>query len=73
MNQSSYEIVRKTILGMERPFNVSDLFYRLKKECNVTNRALILEVLEDLCENDIISYSEIQDDCWAFRVTCISA
>lgn len=60
-------IIKRTILGMERPFNVSDLLYQLFLD-GVTNRTLILEVLDELCDNGLIDYSEINDDCWAFSV-----
>lgn len=60
-------IIKETILDMERPFNVSDLLYRLALK-GVTNRTLILEVLDELCDNGLIDYSEINDDCWAFSV-----
>lgn len=60
-------IIKETILGMERPFNVSDLFYQLELK-GVKNRTLILEVLDELCDNELIDYSEINDDCWAFNV-----
>lgn len=60
-------IIKETILEMERPFNVSDLLYRLALK-KVTNRTLILEVLDELCDNGLIDYSEINDDCWAFSV-----
>lgn len=62
------KIIRETILRMERPFNVSDLFYRLDSENMIQNRALILEVLDELCDSGVIDYSEINDDCWAFNV-----
>lgn len=62
------KIVRRTILQMERPFNVADLFYKLKKNYGIGDRALILEVLDELCENGIIDYSEVKHDCWAFEV-----
>ena len=61
-------IIRETILQMERPFNVSDLFYKLHSENNIQNRVLILEVLDELCDSGAIDYSEINDDCWAFNV-----
>lgn len=61
-------IIRETILQMERPFNVSDLFYKLHSEYNIQNRVLILEVLDELCDSGVIDYSEINDDCWAFNV-----
>lgn len=59
--------IKETILNMERPFNVSDLFYRLAAK-GITNRTLILEVLDELCDSGLIDYSEINDDCWAFSV-----
>lgn len=61
-------IIREVILGMERPFNVSDLFYKLDVKHEIRNRPLILEVLDELCDSGIIDYSEINDDCWAFEV-----
>lgn len=66
---TSRAIIRQTILSMERPFNVSDLFYLLKKKYDITNRQLILNILEELCESGVIKYSEVFDDCWAFAVT----
>lgn len=62
------ELIKREILKMERPFNVSDLFYKLNKYHNISNRTLILEILDDLCDCGIIDYSEINDDCWAFSV-----
>lgn len=67
-NSSSRDIVRKTILEMERPFNISDLFYTLEDRYQIQDRKLILDILDELCENGAISYSEINDDCWAFAV-----
>ena len=67
---TSRAIIRQTILSMERPFNVSNLFYLLETKCHITNRQLILNVLEELCESGVIKYSEIIDDRWAFAVVC---
>lgn len=68
MSLSDYGmIIKETILDMKRPFNVSDLFYRLQAR-GITNRTLILEVLDELCDSGLINYSEINDDCWAFSV-----
>ena len=64
--------IRDAILEMERPFNVSDLFYKLKSEHNIQDRTLILEVLDELCDSGAIDYSEINDDCWAFNVVRIA-
>ena len=62
------KIIREAILDMERPFNISDLFYKLEKDHGICNRTLILGVLAELCDSGLISYSEINDDCWAFNV-----
>ncbi len=67
---TSRAIIRQTILSMERPFNVSNLFYLLETKCHITNRQLILNILEELCESGVIKYSEIIDDRWAFAVVC---
>lgn len=66
------KIIRETILQMERPFNVSDLFYKLDSSYNIRNRTLILEVLDELCDSGAIDYSEINDDCWAFNVVRVA-
>ena len=62
------ETIRSVILGMERPFNVSDLLYILAKYYNINDRSLILDILDELCDSNQIDYSEINDDCWAFNV-----
>lgn len=64
--------IRETILEMERPFNVSDLFYKLDNTHGIRNRTLILDVLDELCDSGAIDYSEINDDCWAFNVVRIA-
>lgn len=61
-------IIRQTILTMDRPFNMSDLFYLLETTYQITNRQLILNIVEELCESGVIKYSEVIDDCWAFEV-----
>lgn len=73
MNSSNSRVVtrrtiRRTILSMERPFNVVDLFYTLEKDHGIQDRKLILDTLDEMCESGEISYSEIYDDCWAFAV-----
>lgn len=61
-------IIRQTILTMDRPFYVSDLFYLLETEHGIKNRQLILNIVEELCESGVIKYSEVIDDCWKFEV-----
>lgn len=61
-------IIREVILGMERPFNVSDLFYRLDKNYGIRNRPLIREVLDELCDSGAVEYYEASDNIWVFDV-----
>lgn len=70
-NREARVIISNVIMSMDRPFNVSDLFSRLAKE-GVTDRSLILDVLDCMCECELISYEEIKDDCWAFNVAKVS-
>lgn len=58
--------IANLILEMDKPFNLSDLFILCQNQLNVTNKKLILDVLEELCDCGAVSYSEISDDCWAF-------
>lgn len=67
MNQVC-ETIQAVILEMDRPFNISDLFYILETEYNIQNRPLILAMLDELCESGALDYSEVNDDCWAFSV-----
>ena len=64
---TSRAIIRQTILTMDRPFNVSELFYLLETKYEIKNRQLILNIVEELCESGVIKYSEVIDDCWAFE------
>ena len=57
--------VADLIIEIEKPFSISRLFFVCKNE-GITDEELILEVLEDLCDAGFVSYSEIQDQCWAY-------
>ena len=67
--------IRYTILKMEKPFCISDLFYRLEGN-GFFDRELILQVLDELYDEGMIDYcrmSGVVDDPnvaskWAFRV-----
>lgn len=54
------------ILGMDRPFKVSQLLAETDKR-GIINKDLVLEILSQLCESGLIKYSEIDDDVWAYR------
>ena len=58
--------IKDAILAIDKPFNKTDLFYYMKHKHGIDNRPLICEVLDDLCDNGILKYIEIENDCWAF-------
>lgn len=58
--------IKDAILSIDKPFNKTDLFYHMKHEHGIDNRQLICEVLDSLCENGILKYVEVENDCWAF-------
>lgn len=57
--------VAELIIEIEKPFSLAGLFFVCYNE-GICNENLILEVLEDLYDSGIVSYSEIQDQCWAY-------
>ncbi len=57
--------IANIIISIEKPFSLSGLFY-VCNDVGIVDRDLILEVLEDLCDAGIVSYTEINDDCWAY-------
>lgn len=67
-------IIQKTILEMDKPFLMSELFEKLF-EVGITDGAIILDVLDQLLNSGLVSYSDIQDDmavyCSAFASTCL--
>lgn len=65
-NKSMSEKIKNAILAINKPFNKTDLFSYMKTFHGIENHKLICEVLDDLCESEIIRYVEIEDNCWAF-------
>lgn len=63
--------IRRTILSMKKPFCIADLFVVLNLE-GITDRDLILEVLDELYERGLIEYRRregaVDDPKWAFYV-----
>lgn len=63
--------IQQTILAMEKPFCITDLFVVLDSE-GITDRDLILEILDELYERGIIEYRRregvVDDPKWAFHV-----
>ena len=63
------ELIRKTILGMEQPFTRPDLFHRVAKLHGIQNRALVLDVMDELFDSEAITaYLDIDNDRWVFSV-----
>lgn len=65
--QSEYDIILNGILEFNRPFNLSDLYYKFSK-MGIVNRIKIRDILDDLCDSGHIEYSEIDNDIWVFEV-----
>ena len=67
--------IRKEIMAMEKPFCLTDLYIRLEKK-GITDRGLILTVLDELYAEGLIEYDKIEgmvdephDEVnWAFRI-----
>lgn len=57
--------IAELIIEIEKPFSLAGLFFVCHKK-GITDKDLVLEVLEELCDLGIINYSEIQDECWAY-------
>lgn len=54
------------ILSMERPFKISQLLSQAERY-HITNKDLVLDVLDQLCESGLVKYSEIENDVWAYK------
>lgn len=69
--KDTYTTIRQTILAMEKPFCIADLFIALDSR-GVDDRNLILEVLDELYERGLIEYRRregvVDDPKWAFHV-----
>ena len=58
-------IISKTILAMNEPFKLSDLYVKLAAQ-GIQDCVLILDVLNELYENGLVDYSSIEDDTFKF-------
>lgn len=58
--------IKNAILDINQPFNKGDLLHILKAQYNIDNPVLTNEVLDNLCDNGILRYIEIENDIWAF-------
>ncbi len=54
-------IIQKTILEMEKPFLMSDLFNKLAL-VGITDKEVILNVLDELLNIGLVEYSDVNDD-----------
>ena len=61
-------VIKDTILGMDKPFNMSDLYCILKEKHSITNRMLIHEVVDGLCDAGFLEFKEIYDNVFGFEV-----
>lgn len=58
--------ISDTILSMEKPFKLSQLYEELKGK-DIVDKYLILEVLNQLYENGLVERTDIEDDVSEYR------
>ena len=57
--------IARIIIGIKKPFSIVDLVNACA-HLPLQDTDVIFEVLEQLCDAGLVSYSEIRDNCWAF-------
>lgn len=67
------EIIRSTIIKMDKPFLITDLFAKLSNKYQICDQELILGVLNDLINTGVVSLSEIDFGIWAYKSNLFSA
>ena len=58
--------IRETILNMEKPFKLSQL-YQVLKEKGIENQTLILDVLNQLYEIGLVDQTDVEDDTPGYK------
>lgn len=58
--------ISRTILNMEIPFKLSEL-YAVLEEKGITDRELILDVLNQLYERGLVDYASVEDDTFEYE------
>lgn len=59
--ENTIGIIKKTILGIEKPFKMSDLYAKLAEK-GITNKKLILKVLDQLLDERLVDYDDISEE-----------
>lgn len=59
--------IQNVILQMDKPFLLSDLFDVLEKK-GISNKDLILQVLDELLNRGLVEYSDFDDDEGEFAI-----
>lgn len=54
-------VISRTILNMDIPFKLSQLYEVLESK-GITDRELILDVLNQLYEKGLVDYASVEDD-----------
>ena len=65
-------LIRKTILEMEKPFLMSDLFNELAAQ-GVTDKEAILNVLDELLNIGLVEYSDVNDDLFGYYQSVLAS
>lgn len=59
-------VISRTILEMDIPFKISELYSKLDEK-GIKDKALILDVLNQLYESGLVDYSSFEDDTFEYR------
>ncbi len=60
--------ISRTILEMDIPFKLSELYAKLAKQ-GIMDKALILDVLNQLYESGHVDYASVEDDILEYKST----
>lgn len=60
--------ISRTILNMDIPFKLSQLYEVLENK-GITDRELILDVLNQLYEKGLVDYASVEDDTLEYEST----
>ena len=65
-------IIKSTILEINKPFLISELFTELEKK-GIHNKILILGVLDQMLDEGLVSYDDFKEDSPVYKTFLITA
>lgn len=57
------KLIKNTIINLNCPFNISDLFLKLD---GIISKKFICKIIDELCDSEFIKYIEINNNCYGF-------